>query len=109
MSEQFILDDLVKHTGQIVTIFTMSGGASGMGFTGILSGVSNNLVKLIIDIALVPVPIYLNQTNNICNQCKNKNYNNFFCAKNNFYKNHYLGSIAEIPISKIISFSHNAL
>jgi len=108
MSEQFILDDLLKYTGQIVTIFTMSGGASGAGFTGILAGVSNNLVKLIIDIA--PAHIYPNKINNICRQCKN--FNNFFCANNNFYKNHYfsyISSIAEIPISKIISFTHNAL
>ena len=46
----FMLDSLLRHIGQTVTIFTTSGGLSGSGFTGVLAGVHNGCIRLITDI-----------------------------------------------------------
>ena len=45
----FAFDDMMRHLGQTVTIFTTSGGQSGSGFTGVLISVDRNVVRLLVD------------------------------------------------------------
>jgi hypothetical protein len=47
-------NDLARHIGQTVTIFTTSGGESGRGFTGILASVNCNFVRLVTQIGPAP-------------------------------------------------------
>ncbi|MCL2703730.1 MAG: hypothetical protein FWE91_09005 [Defluviitaleaceae bacterium] len=43
----FVFNDMIRHIGQTVTIFTTSGGLSGGGFTGVLISVDNCVVRLL--------------------------------------------------------------
>jgi hypothetical protein len=54
MGENFLIDNLMRHIGQTVTIFTTSGGLSGSGFTGVLAGTCGCTIKLITDIGAPP-------------------------------------------------------
>ncbi len=106
MSESFALDNLLRYIGQTVTIFTTSGGLSGSGFTGVLAGVCDNNIKLITRIGAAP-------SCPIGNTCRFR-YNPFGfwnnnCSGNYNCNNNWLGSVTEIPICKIASFTHNAI
>ncbi len=106
MSESFALDNLLRYIGQTVTIFTTSGGLSGSGFTGVLAGVCDNNIKLITRIGAAP-------SCPIGNTCRFR-YNPFGfwnnnCSGNCNCNNNWLGSVTEIPICKIASFTHNAI
>jgi len=109
MAEGFILDNLLRYIGQTVTIFTTSGGLSGAGFTGVLAGVCNDTIKLITDIGAAPAcPV-----GNTCSGC-NCGWGNSFgfgnsCGYSNNFGYNWLGSVTEIPICKIASFTHNAI
>ncbi len=48
------VNDLARHIGQTVTIFTTSGGESGRGFTGVLASVNNRFVRLIVHLGSAP-------------------------------------------------------
>jgi hypothetical protein len=45
---------MCRYIGQTVTVFTTSGGLSGNGFTGVLIGVDNFAVKLLVNMACAP-------------------------------------------------------
>lgn len=99
-----LLNSLCRYIGQTVTIFTNSGGASGCGFTGVLAAVNNDTVKLITNIGAAPsCPLGSN-----CSGCENNNCGNwgFGCGNCN---HNWLGSVTEIPICQIASFTHNAI
>lgn len=99
MHEMSLLESLVRYIGQTVTIFTTSGGLSGDGFTGVLASVNENYVKLITNIGAAPsCPLGSN--------CSG--YNRYGNSCGNGYGN-FLGSVTEIPICKIASFTHNAI
>ena len=49
-----LVDSMMRHIGQTVTIFTTSGGLSGSGFTGVLLSVDCNCVRLLADIGAPP-------------------------------------------------------
>lgn len=119
MSEAFVLDNLTRYIGQTVTIFTTSGGLSGSGFTGVLAGICDNTVKLITDIGAAPsCPIGNTCCNRNCSRgCSGNNFGFWFGGFGNNFSNNYannygynwLGSVTEIPISRIASFTHNAI
>ncbi|WP_250278501.1 LSm family protein [[Clostridium] colinum] len=100
MNESYLLDSLTRYIGQTVTIFTTSGGCSGSGFTGVLASVNENYVKLITNIGAAP-------SCPLGSSCSGYGYNynnqNYGCGYN------WLGSVTEIPICKIASFTHNAI
>lgn len=99
MYENQMLESLCRYIGQTVTIFTTSGGQSGSGFTGVLAAVTEHSVKLITNIGAAPsCPL-----GSTCGGFNN--YNRF----NNNCNNNWLGSVTEIPISRIASFTHNAI
>ncbi len=93
-----ILDGLCldKYIGCTVTVFVAGGGLSGSGFTGVLAGYDNNSLRLITDIGVAPnCPVYSG-----CGGVATP-YN--YCGKNP------LGSVCEIPLCRIVAFTHNAV
>ena len=98
MPEEALIASLCRHIGQTVTIFTTSGGLSGSGFTGTLAAVNCGMVKLITAIGAPPAcPLGSCCTGPIGGNCFRFNS----CG--------WLGSITDIPICAIASFTHNAI
>lgn len=90
---------LARFIGKTVTIFTTSGGLSGAGFTGVLIAVNCDFVKLITQIAAPPAcPV-----GSACTGPIGAGYGGIGYGYN------WLGSITEIPIHLIASFTHNAI
>jgi hypothetical protein len=93
-----------RYIGRTVTIFTASGGLSGSGFTGVLAAVCDGTVKLITDIGAPPACC-------VGSACGNGNYggcgNTMNTGCNAGYS--WLGSVTEIPVCKIASFTHSAI
>lgn len=100
MNDSYLLDSLTRYIGQTVTIFTTSGGCSGSGFTGVLASVNENYVKLITNIGAAPSCPLGSSCSGYGYNYNNQNY----CCGNN-----WLGSVTEIPLCKIASFTHNAI
>jgi len=121
---EFLVESMTRYLGQTVTIFTTSGGLSGNGFTGVLAGICNGCVRLITDIGAPPsCPI-----GSAC--CggfppfggEEEVFTGVgMCARGGCCGGrggrggrgrgrwNWLGSVTEIPICKIVSFTHNAL
>lgn len=129
--EGCLIDDLCRYIGQTVTIFTTSGGLSGDGFTGVLAAVTDSTVKLITYIGAAPsCPV-----GSTCTGGYNGRYGGYGCSGNyggfgggcgcnrggcgcnrggcdggyEYAGNNWLGSVTEIPICRIASFTHNAI
>lgn len=122
--QDFLVESLMRYVGQTVTIFTTSGGLSGAGFTGVLAGVCGCTVKLITDIGAPP-------TCPVGSDCTNYGgyggygyggYGGYGCGSYGCggygyggyggyggYSGNFLGSVTEIPIDRIASFTHNAI
>jgi hypothetical protein len=130
MSNSFgIVNDLARHIGQTVTIFTTSGGQSGRGFTGILANVNNQFVRLITQIGSAPGCALGNCCDDRCdcekhdshrdeefgeefrdrdrdrdrNRDRNRDRDRFDCSGRT------LGSIVDIPVDRIAAFVHNSV
>ncbi|MFU0824420.1 hypothetical protein [Clostridium sp.] len=97
---------LSDHIGETVTIFTTSGGESGQGFTGVLLSVNSCFVRLLTQIGPAPgCPL------GSCCSRPRRYYDGdqadqtgrFSCGFRN------VGSVTDIPISRIASFVHNAV
>ena len=123
-----IIESMLRHIGQTVTVFTTSGGLSGSGFTGVLAGVHNGCVRLITDIGAPPAcPI-----GSSCGDFRDESIGedrNCRCRRGWGWDSNWrgscgcgwgtnrwgwsgfnwLGSVAEIPCDKIVSFTHNAI
>ncbi|MDR1066996.1 MAG: hypothetical protein LBL35_06150 [Clostridiales bacterium] len=89
-------DDMVRYLGQTVTIFTGSGGLSGSGFTGVLIGVSYDLVRLLCDIGAPPA--------SAADDSRAEYPDWPLDARAN-----PLGSVCVISTRAIVSFTHNAI
>lgn len=104
------LDDfsLTNYIGQTVTIFTVSGGPAGFGFTGVLVSVHEYYLKLLIKIGAPPeCPI-----GSHCGlPVSKKSRSGFNLGYRSHGSNNFngLGSIAVIPLNKITAFVYNAL
>ena len=101
MSKICMVESLIRHIGQTVTIFTTSGGLSGDGFTGVLAHVGENCVKIICAIGAAPSCC-------VGSSCLNRRFDERGGFAGGFNGN-ILGSVAEIPICKIVCFTHNAI
>lgn len=99
-----------KYIGQTVTIFVAGGGASGLGFTGVLAGVTAEYIKLITKLGPAPAC----SLGSACLTVRSLSYN--------FYPYYYryfgmpgygavntVGSVACIPVSRIVSFVHSSI
>ena len=109
MPEEILVASLCRHIGQTVTIFTSSGGLSGSGFTGTLAGVSGGVVRLITSIGAPPsCPV-----GSSC--APGLEFGNFYGgfgggrAAEFAGFNNWLGSITNIPLCAVVSFTHNAI
>ncbi|MDR1664500.1 MAG: hypothetical protein LBR83_06245 [Clostridiales bacterium] len=109
-----LVESMLRYIGQTVTIFTTSGGLSGNGFTGVLAGISCGVAKLITDIGAPPsCPIGSACDGAACScgdPCSDQLGLRGGCGKRlgrgGF---NWLGSVTEIPIDRIASFTHSAL
>ena len=99
MFEVELLESMSRYIGRTVTIFTTSGGLSGCGFTGVLAAVCPDTVKLITSIG-APPSCCLGSACGGGNGGYGGGYGNGF---------NWLGSVTEIPVCKIASFTHNSI
>ena len=132
-----IIESMLRYVGQTVTIFTTSGGLSGSGFTGVLAGVHNGCIRLITDIGAPPAcpvgsscagflredfdgvgPGFGGGCGGGCGGRRGWGWGSNWrgscgCGwgSNRWGWGGYnwLGSVAEIPCDKIVSFTHNAI
>jgi hypothetical protein len=131
-----LVNDLARHIGQTVTIFTTSGGESGRGFTGVLALVNDRFVRLVTQIGSAPGCAL----GNCCDErhghdrCRcderhernNYDRNNDDIGDNDFVggeefgnrdrdRNRFdcsgrtLGSVVDIPVDRIAAFVHNTV
>ena len=131
----FMIDSLLRHIGQTVTVFTASGGLSGNGFTGVLAGVHNGCIRLITDIGAPPAcPVGSSCDGNfgisepfdgvpvVDGRCGggrrgwrwNSGWRNgcgcgWGSSRWGWGGYNWLGSVAEIPCNKIVNFTHNSI
>lgn len=104
----FFVQHLLKFLGETVTIFTTSGGDSGSGFTGVLTLVTPEYVRLVTAIGFPPEC-------SLGNACTGFLGGSF--GRSGFGRSlgsprtalFGLGSVVDIPISKIASFAHHTL
>jgi len=121
-----MIDSLERHIGKTVTIFTTSGGISGSGFTGVLACVGGGVVRLITAIGAAPAcPVGSNCVDNWnfngCGGGCDNGFGNVFggggwsgswgggFGGGCMGPSNWLGAVAEIPLDKIVTFTHNAL
>lgn len=112
----YFIQHLARYVGETVTIFTTSGGESGSGFTGVLTLVTPEYVRLVTAIGAPPEC-------SLGNSCSGFFGGGFFgrdCVRGfgkGFGKGFGgprpalfgLGSVVDIPIARIASFAHNTL
>ncbi len=116
-----LIDSMVRYIGQTVTIFTSSGGLSGSGFTGVLASINNCCCKLITDIGAPPAcPVGSSCGYGLSEPITEaipytgrRGWNwgggsGCGCRWGGGGFN-WLGSVTEIPLDRIVSFTHNAL
>lgn len=100
---------LSKYNGETITVFVAGGGPSGTGFTGVLLNTCNVYIKLLIRIGSAPAYI----PGNSCTCSFRQEFSSKLQFPNNFSGNvpslYFPGSIAYIPVDKIVSFVHNAI
>ena len=100
---------IMKYIGQTVTIFVAGGGVAGAGFTGILITANRCYIGLLTRIGSAPGC----SLGNLCYPYLNQNYNHGsftylgYMSKKRFFNT--VGSVANIPIDKIVSFVHNTV
>jgi hypothetical protein len=97
-----LFEELLKHVGTTVTIYTTSGGESGCGVTGVLTKVTPCTVRIVT--CLGPAPCCA-----LGSPCKTRCCPPFRrgCNFDGFVFN--VGSVAEIPLDRIAFFVHNAV
>lgn len=105
-----LVASLSRFIGETVTIFTTSGGLSGSGFTGVLVCVDCEFVKIITQIGAPPAcPVGSACTGPI--GVGGAGFGPGFGFGRCFppFPFNPLGSVTEIPIARIASFTHNAI
>ncbi len=95
LADDTFIQSLIKFIGQTITIYTVSGGEAGSGFTGVLLDVKKDYIKILSRIASPPEC-------GLGSCCEDTNV-----LKDNSGAN--LGAITNIPISKIAAFVHNTI
>jgi hypothetical protein len=98
---------LTRYIGETVTIFTISGGASGSGFTGVLLAVTPTHVKLLSQVGPAPGCALGNACTGLggiwggCTTGTGRPVDHRLINT--------IGSVTEIPLDRIASFVHNAI
>ena len=100
LKDDSFVQSLVKYIGQTITIFIVSGGQAGSGFTGVLLDVKRDYIKVLSQIASGPDC----SLGNCCETSKKDGTN---ILKDDFGVS--LGAITDIPLDKIAAFVHNTI
>jgi hypothetical protein len=98
LNEESFMNSLRRYIGQTITIYTISGGASGSGFTGVLLDVCKDHIKILTGIASAP-------DCSLGSSCMPRDNNVIRSAS----KDISLGSMTEVPLDKIAAFIHNTI
>lgn len=116
---QLFVRHISRFIGEVVTIFTTSGGVSGCGFTGTLLSVNCDFVRIVTEMGFPPAsPIAENicgdfDNGNGCNGNGNGSYLGDFDSMNGKGKHRKMdmrpGSVCDIPVDRIAAFCHNAV
>lgn len=99
---------LERFTGEVVTIFTASGGVSGCGFTGVLMDVECDFVSIIVRQGIAPTCPFENSPCGECGDSTGPRSSGEWDQRKR-QNNHAVGSVCDIPIDKIVAFCHNAV
>lgn len=87
-----------KYIGETVTVFTASGGATGCGFTGFLIDVNCCFIRIISKQGSEPAcPL---GSSCCCDHDGMEKGKSYYCT---------VGAVSDIPIDKIVAFTHNAV
>lgn len=95
--EKQFIDHLCDLVGETVTIFCTCGGDSGAGFTGVVLGVYDCYVKLVVDFGSAPGCA-------LGNACCGSNFRN---RRNGC--GYRVGSVVNIPLDQIVALVRNAV
>lgn len=115
------LRELLRFVGETVTIYTTSGGESGMGFTGVLLDVNRDFVRLLTDIGPAPACAL-----GSCCDVRSRRDDDYdddddFDFEMDFEEDEgnnrgrincgfrNTGAVVDIPVNRIAAFVHNAL
>ena len=116
-----LVENMRRYIGKTVTIFTTSGGLSGSGFTGVLAWADERVVKLITGIGAPPACPIGSSCDGSFGPCGSGSWGggSWGCGMGGSWggssrgswwgSNSWLGSITEIPIHAVASFTHNAI
>lgn len=118
MSEEIMYEgrdievQLRRYVGETVTIFTTSGGLSGSGFTGVLLSVNRHFVKIITQHGSAPTSPFGNYRGGY-DQYNERGFSERGFNERGFndYDNRgfRIGSVTDIPLSRIVAFVTNAV
>jgi len=97
-----LCESMMRHIGQTVTIFTMSGGLSGSGFTGVLLSTDCNCVRLLADIGAPPACPIGSACTDVMTPMGMDNDAGFMWGNP-------LGAVCVIPTCSIVCFTHSAI
>ncbi len=102
-NERFAMH-LRHFIGEVVTVFTASGGISGSGFTGVLLTVNCDFIRLVTEQGSAPT----SPLEPIFDECDNGNMSGNFNGQNFDHRRcQCIGTETDIPIDKIVAFVHN--
>ncbi|MFU0824418.1 MAG: SAC domain-containing protein [Clostridium sp.] len=101
---------LSRYIGETVTIFVTAGGKAGLGFTGVILSVDNSYVRLITRIGPPPACPLGNSCTYVSDK-KDIQEREYGDDEDDNWKivDNTLGSITDIPIDKIVAFTHNTV
>ena len=100
-SKKCLVDSMLRHIGQTVTIFTTSGGLSGNGFSGVLLSADCDCVRLLADIGAPPACPIGSACTDVMGPMGIDNDMGFF--------GNPLGAVVVIPTCAIAAFAHHAI
>jgi len=102
---------LSRYIGETVTIFVTTGGKAGLGFTGVILSVNNSYVRLVTRIGPPPACPLGNSCISASDKKNDIQERQYGDDKDDNWKivNDTLGSITDIPIDKIVAFTHNTV
>lgn len=101
------VNHIARFVGEVVTVYTTSGGESGQGFTGVLLSANNNFIRLLTRIGPAPSCALGSCCSGFRGTRENGNVGGESGRPNCGFSN--TGSVVDIPVNRIASFVHNTL
>ncbi len=94
-----LAEELSKYIGQTIIIFTVSGGSTGQGFSGVLLRVNTDFITLVNRLGTPP-------------NCQSEELSSLSSSDGDSqtdYPLYIVNSLCDIRINKIVAFCHNML